>query len=88
MNTLNPTQVQRFRKLFPELDEDLAVVVLLYATGATQSEVAEILGLSSRRPIERMLKEVAKQMALSSVPTIRVVVQNRIYFALLDFLAR
>lgn len=30
MNTLNPTQVQRFRKLFPELDEDLAVVVLLY----------------------------------------------------------
>lgn len=34
MNTLNPTQVQRFRKLFPELDEDLAVVARIQLRSA------------------------------------------------------
>ena len=47
MNTLNPTQVERFKALFPELPEDLADVVLLYAAGATQADKSPAIARQS-----------------------------------------
>ena len=88
MNTLNPTQVERFKALFPELPEELADVVLLYAAGATQADIAAMAGLPSRKQVACMLKSAAEKMELGSVQAIRIVVQNRLYFFLLDCLRR
>ena len=38
MNSVNQIQIQRFKRLFPELPSELAGVVLLYAAGATQAD--------------------------------------------------
>ncbi len=39
MNSVNQIQIQRFKRLFPELPSELAGVVLLYAAGATQADI-------------------------------------------------
>jgi hypothetical protein len=88
MNTLNPTQVQRFKKLFPELPEELAGVVMQYAAGATQTDITGVDGRPSRRQVAGMLNKAARILDLNSVPAIRTVVHTRLHFALLDLLDR
>jgi hypothetical protein len=83
---IRPVQVKRFKKIFPELPEELAVVVLMYAAGATQRDIAVENGQPSRRQVERMLNQAADILELGSTREIRAVAQNRLYFALLDLL--
>lgn len=83
---IHSVQLERFKKLFPELPEELAVVVLMYAAGATQSEIAVAGGQPSRRQVARMLNQAADMLGLGSIQAIRTVVHNRLYFALLDLL--
>ena len=83
---IHSVQIERFKKLFPELPEELAVVVLMYAAGATQTDIAVAGGQPSRRQVERMLGRAAQMLNLSSIHAIRTVAHNRLYFALLDFL--
>jgi hypothetical protein len=78
--------LDRFKKLFPELPQELAVVVLMYAAGATQADIAVAGGQPSRRQVARMLNQAAEILGLGSNQAIRTVVHNRLYFALLDFL--
>ncbi|HAT2715380.1 MULTISPECIES: hypothetical protein [Aeromonas] len=86
MNTLSPTQIQRFKKLFPELPEELAGVVMQYAAGATQADIIGVDGHPSRRQVSGMLNKAAKILDLNSLPAIRTVVHTRLYFSLLDLL--
>lgn len=81
---IHSIQLDRFKKLFPELPEELAVVVLMYAAGATQAEIAVADGQLSRRQVAEMLNQAAQILGLGSIQAIRTVASNRLYFALLD----
>jgi ABC-type Fe3+ transport system permease subunit len=83
---IHSVQIERFKKLFPELPEELAIVVLMYAAGATQADIAVSGGQPSRRQVARMLNQAADMLGLGSTQAIRTVVHNRLYFALLDLL--
>lgn len=86
MDSVNQIKIQRFNRLFPELPNELTEVVLLYAAGATQSDIVSILKCLSRKQVADMLHEAKRDLDLHSVQAIRVVVHNRLYFAILDHL--
>jgi hypothetical protein len=83
---IHSVQIERFKKLFPELPEELTTVVLMYAAGATQRDIAVANGQPSRRQVERMINQAADMLGLGSTREIRTVAHNRLYFALLDLL--
>ena len=83
---IHSVQLERFKKLFPELPEELAVVVLMYAAGATQRDIAVANGQPSRRQVEIMILQAAKILGLGSSRELRTVATNRLYFAFLDLL--
>ncbi|HDN9511913.1 TPA: hypothetical protein P2L18_002106 [Aeromonas salmonicida] len=84
MNSVNQIQIQRFKRLFPELPSELAGVVLLYAAGATQANIVGIFKCLSRKQVADMLHRAKRELDLHSVQAIRVVVHNRLYFAVLE----
>lgn len=84
MKTLSPVHVSRFKELFPELPAEVAEVVMQYAAGATQVDIVGIDGYPTRRQVEWMLNKTANILGLHSVPAIRTVVHNRLYFAIME----
>lgn len=85
MNNLNQIQKRNFKRLFPSIPTELAYVVVLYSSGATQLEISHLLGLSKDK-VNEMLHSAKVSLGLHSVQAIRVVVHNRLYFAVLGLL--
>jgi hypothetical protein len=82
MAALDPIQVNRFVQLFPELPAEYADVVMLYAAGAAQVEIAGVNGSPTRRQVEWMLKKTAKRLELHSIQAIRTVVIARLLLSI------
>ena len=85
MNVPTTQQIMRFNRLFPLIPAELVKVVSLYAVGATQQEIADLFSLSKNQ-VHKMLDSARRALGLHSVQTIRIVVNNRLYFAALDLL--
>jgi DNA-binding NarL/FixJ family response regulator len=85
MNIPTPQQVKRFRRLFPSIPAETINVVSLYAAGLTQQEIAGLFSLSKSQ-VHNVLDSARRALGLHSVQTIRVVVNNRLYYAVLDLL--
>lgn len=85
MNIPTHNQTKHFTKLFPSLPVELIGVVSLYAAGASQQEIANLFSLSKDQ-VHKMLDSAKRALDLHSVQTIRVVVNNRLYFAILGLL--
>lgn len=86
MNSINSITTPRLKKLLPELPTELATVVMLYATGATQEYIAGVYGYPSRRSVAAILQQAVKVLDLESLQAIRTVVQIRLHLALLELM--
>ena len=86
MNALKKNQMENFNRLFPSVSDDLAEVVLLYASGATQLEIVSLHPSLTKDKVNNMLHKAKSELGLHSVQTLRVVVHNRLYLALLGLL--
>ncbi|ARW85339.1 sigma factor-like helix-turn-helix DNA-binding protein [Aeromonas salmonicida] len=77
MAVLDPNSLEKFFKIFPELPENHASVILLYAAGTSQKEIAELCNTTPSR-VERQLHKAKALLGLHTVHAVRQVVLVRL----------